>query len=119
MEREAEAGTSSEKHKEMSEKRTQLCDFVEHEEEEEDFDDDFHDHDHNCDIAGNGDEFVPGPLLSLKDQIEKDKVFPFFFFLSPFWICLKDLEFFVVRENLLALLSLKWIKKVNLGLFFC
>lgn len=71
MEREAEAGTSSDKHKEMSEKRTRLCDFVEQQEIEED--DDFLDQ--NDDVRGHGDGFVPGPLLSLKDQIEKDKVF--------------------------------------------
>lgn len=62
-----------EKHKEMSEKPSQVC-FVGEEEEDDDA------KGHGV-VAG----FVPGPLVSLKEQIEKDKVF--FFFFSFFHIC--------------------------------
>jgi Rho GDP-dissociation inhibitor len=58
-----------EKQKEMGEKPMEVRGVVE-EEEEEDHDDD-----------GVVDGYVPGPLVSLKEQIEKDKVlfcFPFF-----------------------------------------
>lgn len=60
-----EAGPSSEKLKELSEKLSEVCDVG-----EEDDDDD--DEDHNSNGVGAG--FVPGPLVSLKEQIEKDKV---------------------------------------------
>lgn len=58
-----------EKHKEMSEKPSEVC-FVGEEEEDDD------------DAKGHGvvAGFVPGPLVSLKEQIEKDKVFVLFFF---------------------------------------
>lgn len=59
-----EAGPSSEKLKELSEKLSEVCDVG-----EEDDDDD---EDHNSNGVGAG--FVPGPLVSLKEQIEKDKV---------------------------------------------
>ncbi|PRQ25771.1 putative Rho protein GDP-dissociation inhibitor [Rosa chinensis] len=59
-----EAGPSSEKLEELSEKLSEFC-HVEEEEEEEDGED----HRSNGVAAG----FVPGPLVSLKEQIEKDK----------------------------------------------
>ena len=85
-----------EKQKEMSEKPSQVCGVVEEgdEEEEEDVKDE-----------GVVDGFVPGPLLSLKEQIEKDKVFflslSIFFFIflysniRKFWVC-----FFIYIYNL-------------------
>lgn len=57
-----EAGPSSEKLKELSEKLSEVCDVG----EEDDDDDEDH--------KSNGVGFVPGPLVSLKEQIEKDKV---------------------------------------------
>ena len=73
----AEAGQSSgsgvkdeqrENHKEMSENPSGVCELrqVEEEEEEDGVDE-------SKGVSG----FVPGPLLSLKEQIEKDKVFFF------------------------------------------
>uniref|UniRef100_A0A2N9FI45 Rho GDP-dissociation inhibitor 1 n=1 Tax=Fagus sylvatica TaxID=28930 RepID=A0A2N9FI45_FAGSY len=54
-----------EKQKEMSEKPSQVCGVVEEGDEEEE----------EVDVKDEGvvDGFVPGPLLSLKEQIEKDK----------------------------------------------
>lgn len=54
-----------EKQKEMSEKPSGVCDAG-----EEDDDD--------TKVDGIAAGFVPGPLVSLKEQIEKDKVFSFF-----------------------------------------
>lgn len=59
-----EAGPSSEKLKELCEKLREVCDVG-----EEDDDDD---EDHKSNGVGAG--FIPGPLVSLKEQIEKDKV---------------------------------------------
>ena len=64
-----------EKQKEMGEKPREVRGVVEEEEEE--------DHDDDGVVAG----YVPGPLVSLKEQIEKDKVlfcFPFFFSILQF-----------------------------------
>jgi Rho GDP-dissociation inhibitor len=67
-----------EKQKEMSEKPSQVCGVVEEGDEEEE----------EVDVKDEGvvDGFVPGPLLSLKEQIEKDKVF--FLSLSIFYLSL-------------------------------
>lgn len=62
-----EAGPSSEKLGELSEKLNEVCHVGEDEEDEDE------DHRSNGVAAG----FVPGPLVSLKEQIEKDKVFSF------------------------------------------
>ncbi|KAL6208813.1 hypothetical protein ACLB2K_019758 [Fragaria x ananassa] len=58
-----EAGPSSEKLGELSEKLIEVCHVGEDEEDEDE------DHRSNGVAAG----FVPGPLVSLKEQIEKDK----------------------------------------------
>ena len=68
----------------------------EEEEAEEEEEEDDTDHHKNT-------NFVPGPLLPLKDQIERDKVFSICFFCPPFsfitlfkfWVCLK-IDFFLI-----------------------
>ncbi|KAL6217584.1 hypothetical protein ACLB2K_010801 [Fragaria x ananassa] len=60
-----EAGPSSEKLGELSEKLNEVCHVGEDEEDEDE------DEDHRSNGVAAG--FVPGPLVSLKEQIEKDK----------------------------------------------
>ncbi|PON34763.1 Rho protein GDP-dissociation inhibitor [Parasponia andersonii] len=73
----AEAGPSSgtgssSNHEEMSEKPSGVCELGREEEEEEEEEDDGVDESKGDESTVSG-SFVPGPLVSLKDQIEKDK----------------------------------------------
>lgn len=83
-----------EKQKEMREKLSEVCGVGEEEEEEDD--------DKSNGIASG---FVPGPLVSLKEQIDKDKVLfvllspPQFYFSLFIYVDLSLFYFFLVNDS--------------------